>query len=129
MSTIYSWAAEQAADATGAAADYTLIYDTSAGRTKKAPLSAVFLGQASDRVFGFYGETGVNQGTMTATALTAVTATAGDLMDSTTAGAWCFASSTVAKAYVKRLAQIQVDLEELMGKVESTGLVSIAGVP
>ena len=92
MSTIYSWAAEHAADATGQARDWTLVYDTSTGRTKKAAISSVFLGQGPERVFGF-------------------------------------GSSTVAKAYVKRVSQIQADLETLMGKIDSTGLLSIAGVP
>jgi hypothetical protein len=104
MSTIYSWAAEHSADATGQARDYTLVYDTSAGRTKKATIGAVFLGQGPTRVFGFYGEAGVDQGTMTATALTA------------------------GKALVKRCSQIQADLETLMGKIDSTGLLAITGL-
>src|SRR3990167_1489878 len=103
MSTIYSWAAEHGADTTGAAADWTLIFDTSTGRTKKATLSSVFLGQAADRVIGFYGETGVNQGTMTATAITALATMASLITDAVTATAFGFASSTVALAYVKRL--------------------------
>ena len=127
MSTIYSWAAEHGADATGQARDYTLIFDTSAGRTKKATLSSVFLGQGPTRVIGFYGETGVDQGTMTATALTALaTAT---ISAANTSAVFGFGSSTVAKAYVKRMSQIQADLETLMGKIDSTGLLSIAGVP
>jgi len=114
------------ADTTGAAGDWTLIYDTSAGRTKKASLASVFLGQAPDRVIGFYGETGVNQGTMTASALTALaTATISAANSATVFG---FASSTVAIAYAKRASQIQADLETLMGKIDSTGLISIAGV-
>lgn len=126
MSTIYSWAAEHGADTTGAAADFTLVYDTSSGRTKKATLSAVFLGQSPDRVIGFYGEAGVNQGTMTATALTALaTAT---ISAANSANVYCWSSSTVAKAYVKRMSQIQADLETLMGKVDSTGLLAISGV-
>jgi hypothetical protein len=126
MSTIYSWAAEQSADATGAAGDWTLVYDTSTGRTKKAALSSVFLGQASDRVFGFYGETGVNQGTMTATALTALTAAT--ISAANSANVYCFSTSTAAKALVKRMSQIQVDLETLMGKIDSTGLVNVTGL-
>ena len=127
MSTIYSWAAEHGADATGQARDYTLIFDSSSGRTKKATLSSVFLGQGPTRVIGFYGETGVDQGTFTATAITALaTAT---MSAANTATVFGFGSSTVAKAYAMRMSQIQVDLETLMGKVDSTGLVSIAGVP
>ena len=37
-------------------------------------------------------------------------------------------SSTVAKAYAKRMAQIQVDLEVLMGTINSTSLVAISGL-
>lgn len=126
MSTIYSWAPEHAADTTGAAGDYTLIFDTSTGRTKKAALSSVFLGQGPTRVFGFYGETGVNQGTMTATALTALaTAT---ISAANSANVFCFSTSTAAKALVKRMSQIQVDLESLMGKIDSTGLVNVTGL-
>ena len=127
MSTIYSWAAEHAADATGQARDWTLVYDTSTGRTKKAAISSVFLGQGPERVFGFYGETGVDQGTMTATALTALTAAT--ISAANSSAVFGFGSSTVAKAYVKRVSQIQADLETLMGKIDSTGLLSIAGVP
>ena len=127
MSTIYSWAAEHGADTTGAAADWTLIFDTSTGRTKKATLSSVFLGQAADRVIGFYGETGVNQGTMTATAITALATMT--MTDAVTTTAFGFGSSTVAKAYVKRLSQIQADLELVMTAIDSTGLIAIAGVP
>lgn len=124
MSTIYAWAAELSADATGKPNDYCLIYDTSTGRTKKATLATVCFGR--DTV-GFYGATPVDQGTMTATAITALTAATISAANVTTV--FGFGSSTVAKAYVKRLSQIQADLETLMGKVESTGLVSIAGVP
>ena len=128
MSTIYSWAAEQVADTTGAAGDWLLVYDTSTGRTKKARISSVFLGQGPERVFGFYGETGVNQGTMTASALTALASAATIITDAASTAAWCWDSSTVAKAYVKRLSQIQVDLEALMGNIDSTGLISISGL-
>ncbi len=125
MSTIYSWTAEMSADATGQARDYTLIYDTSSGRTKKATLASVFLGQGPTRVIGFYGEAGVDQGTMTATALTALTAATISAANSATVYGW--SSSTVAKAHVKRMSQIQVDLSTLIGKVESTGLIAVSG--
>jgi hypothetical protein len=126
MSTIYSWAAEHSADATGQARDYTLVYDTSAGRTKKATIGAVFLGQGPTRVFGFYGEAGVDQGTMTATALTALTAATISAANSATV--WGFSTSTAGKALVKRCSQIQADLETLMGKIDSTGLLAITGL-
>jgi hypothetical protein len=126
MSTIYSWAAEQGADATGAAGDWTLVYDTSTGRTKKAALSSVFLGQGPTRIFGFYGEAGVDQGTMTATALTALTAAT--ISPANSATVYCFSTSTAAKALVKRMAQVQVDLELLMSKIDSTGLVNVSGL-
>jgi hypothetical protein len=125
MSTIYSWAAEMGADATGQARDYTLIYDTSSGRTKKATIGAVFGSQGPTRVQGWYGETGVDQPTMTATALTALaTAT---ISAANSANVYGWGSSTVAKAYVKRMSQIQVDLAALIGKVESTGAIAVTG--
>jgi hypothetical protein len=123
MSTIYSWAAEHSADATGAAGDWTIVYDTSTGRTKKARLTS-FIGDAS-KIIPFYGQTGVNQPTMTATALTALGT--GTISVAATATVYGFGSSTVAKAYVKRLAQIQDDLENLMAKIDSTGLINITG--
>jgi hypothetical protein len=126
MGTIYSWAQENSADATGAAGDWTLVYDTSTGRTKKCRLSSLALGGDPAKVFGFYGEAGVNQGTMTATAITSLTAATISAANSSTV--FGFGSSTVAKAYVKRMSQIQADLETLMGKIDSTGLLAISGV-
>lgn len=126
MSTIYSWAAEMGADTTGAGADWVMVYDTSAGRTKKARLSSVFNRSDPAAVIGWYGEAGVNQGTFTATALTALaTAT---ISAANAAGVFGFASSTVAIAYAKRMSQIQADLETLMGKIDSTALIDITGV-
>ena len=111
------------ADATGAGGDWTLIYDTSTGRTKKCRLASIVGNSA--KIVPFYGETGVDQGTMTATAVTALaTAT---MSSANTATVYCFGSSTVAKAYAKRMAQIQDDLEELMLKIDSTGLLAISG--
>lgn len=53
------------------------------------------------KVIPFYGETGVDQPTMTATALTALaTAT---ISAANSANVFGFGSSTVAKAYVKRM--------------------------
>jgi hypothetical protein len=125
MSTIYVWQSEMSADTTGAAGDWTLIYDTSTGRTKKARLVSVVSGDAF-KVIPFYGETGVDQGTFTATALTALTAAT--ISAANTTSVYGFGSSTVAKAYVKRMSQIQVDLDTLMGKFDSTGLINITGL-
>lgn len=124
MSTIYSWTAEMSADATGASGDWFMVYDTSTGRTKKARLVSLVGGDAS-KVLPFYGETGVDQGTFTATATTALTAAT--FSAAATATVFGFGSSTVAKAYQKRMSQIQVDLETLMGKFNSTGLINITG--
>jgi hypothetical protein len=124
MSTIYSWTAEMVADATGAGGDWTLVYDTSAGRTKKARLASI-MGDAT-KITGFYGETGVDQGAFTATAVTALaTAT---MSSANTATVYCFGSSTVAKAYAKRMAQVQTDLELLMGQFNSNGLIDVTGL-
>jgi hypothetical protein len=125
MSTIYAWAAEIAADATGASGDWTLVYDTSTGRTKKARLVSIVTGDAS-KIIPFHGETGVNQPAFTATATTALATETVETANTVTA--YGFGSSTVAKAYVKRMSQIQVDLETLMGKVNSTGLIDITGL-
>lgn len=113
------------ADATGQGRDWTLVYDTSTGRTKKAALSSVFLGGAPTKVIGFYGETGVDQGTMTATAVTALASIT--ISAANAVGVYGFSSSTVAKAYVKRLSQIQADVANLINKVESTGLIAVSG--
>lgn len=111
-------------DGTGAAGDWCMVYDTSAGRTKKARLVSAVTGNSS-KVIPFYGETGVDQGTFTATALTALaTATISAANSATVFG---FSSSTVAKAYAKRLSQIQTDLKSLMNKIDSTGLINITG--
>ena len=126
MSTIYSWAAEMSADATGAAGDYTLIFDTSSGRTKKCQIGTTFFGGTAAGTLGFYGATAVDQGTMTATAITALaTAT---ISAANTSAVFGWGSSTVAKAYVKRMAQIQADLETLMARIDSVGIVAISGV-
>ena len=125
MSTIYVWTAEMSADATGAAGDWTLVYDTSTGRTKKARLVSAVTGDAS-KVIPFYGETGVDQGAFTATALTALVTTAPIVAATTTA--YGFQTSTAAKKFVKRLSQIQADLDSLMSKFDSTGLINITGL-
>lgn len=122
MSTIYSWAADMSADATGAVNDYVLVYDTSSGRTKKATLDRLVFTDPG----AFYGQTNVSAQTMTATAVTALATATISAANSTTV--FGFGSSTVAKAYVARMAQIQVDLEVLMGCINSTSLVAISGL-
>ncbi len=127
MSTIYNWNEQLSVDATAAAGDLVLVYDTSTGRTKRAQIHKVVFGGSSAGTLGFYGATAVDQGTMTATAITALATHTISPANSATVYGW--SSSTVAKAYVKRMSQIQVDLKTFMGKVESTGLLAIAGVP
>ncbi len=68
----------------------------------------------------------MDQPSFTATAVTALAAETVETANTVTA--YGFGSSTVAKAYVKRLSQIQVDLEVLMGKVNSTGLIDVTGL-
>lgn len=122
MSTIYVWTSELSADTTGASADYVMYYDTSAGTTKKCRLGALPYGEN----MAFYGATAIDQPTMTATALTALATATVSAANST--GVYGFASSTVGAAYIKRMSQIQADLELLMARIDSTGLVNIAAV-
>lgn len=131
MSTIYTFHEELPSLATAAAGDKILVHDSSGADKNDMTLtvlgSAVRGTGAADTI-GFYGVTKVNQGTMTATCLTALTTNPTFSASDTGAGVFGFSSSTVAVAYVTRIAQMQVDLETLMGKVNSTGLVSIAGL-
>jgi hypothetical protein len=109
-----------------------LVHDASAGLKKDITLANVaagFRGGTTGDLVGFYGTTKVNQGTMTATALTALTTNPTFSASDTGAGVFGFASSTAALAIVKRMSQVQADLELLMTAVDSTGLVAIAGVP
>ena len=129
MSTIYVFDSEVDALVTGATGDKLLVADVSAG-TKKAitigNLQTVISGASASSTLGFYGVTKVNQGTMTATAVTALaTAT---ISAANTSVVWGFASSTVANAYVARTDQMQVDLDTLMAKIHSTGLLAISGL-
>lgn len=74
---------------------------------------------------GFFGTTPAAQQTMTQTAVTAIGTTT--ISQVATSGKWAFASSTAANALVTRVDQMQVDLETLLGKLETLGLVSVAG--
>ncbi len=122
MSTIYSWNAEVSADTTGASADWLMYYDASAGVTKKCRMGALPYGGT----VGFHGATAVDQPTMTGTAVTALETATLSAANSTTV--WGWSSSTVAAAYAKRVSQIQADLDTLMARINSTGLVSISGL-
>lgn len=130
MSTIYVWDDEMPSLTTVANADILLLHDASAGLKKDITVSnlatAVF-GAAAANVIGFYGATKVNQGTFTATCLTAIGTTT--ISAANTSSVFGFQTSTAAKALVKRTAQMQADLETLMARIDSTGLVAIAGVP
>ena len=133
MATPYVFSDELPALATVAAADIILIWDTSAGRMKRCTVSAaqgvvtpLALGGASASVVGWYGETGVNQGTIAATAITALaTAT---ISAGKAAAVWGWQTSTKAKAFAAAADSAQVDLLKLMQKINSVGLVSIDNV-
>ena len=134
MATTFVFDDEVPALATASAGDIVMLWDTSAGVFKRSTLSQVYAytsavarGSASSTVVGWYGETGVNQGTQAATAITALaTAT---ISAGNAAGTWAWATTTAAHEFCRRAKQAQVDLETLMAKIDSTGLVAIAGVP
>jgi hypothetical protein len=131
MATPYVFANELPTVNTVSAGDILLVWDTSAGLMKRCTVSVADAlidarGTAASTIVGYYGETGVNQGTQAAAAVTALaTAT---MSAGNAAGVWAWASSTEAAAFVTRAKQAQADLETLMARINSTGLVSIAGV-
>lgn len=157
MSTIYVFDDEVSEVSTPAQADRILLHDASAGLKKYATLSNVganvlgslaaantwaaaqtftaaatfngnvALGNAATDTIGFYGATAVNQGTMTATAVTALATVTIEIATASSATAG-FANSTVAKALALRVPQLQVDLDTLMARIDSTGLISITGL-
>ena len=134
MSTIYTFHRELASLATPAAGDRFLVGDVSVNANhpgaKDITLTvagAAGKGKAATDLLGFYGASPVDQGTMTAVGLTAVT-TNPTFSTSTDAGSYGFASSTVATAYVTRVRQMQADLDTLMAKISSSGLVSVTGL-
>ena len=135
MSTIYTFHRECASLATPAAGDRFLVGDVSVNATDPASKDMTFTvafdpaqGKAATDLIGFYGAAPVDQGAMTATCLTALTTNPTFSASNTGAGVFGFASSTVATAYVTRIQQMQVDLDTLMGKVNSTGFVNITGL-
>jgi hypothetical protein len=134
MSTIYTFHRELA-NVTPVAGDRILTADISTNAndptSKDMTLTvwgAAARGKATTDLLGFYGATPIAQQSFTATCLTALT-TNPTFSATTGAGVYGFASSTAAAAYCKRVMQMQVDLETLMGAVDSTALVSITGMP
>jgi hypothetical protein len=133
MSTPFSFYAEVPALQTVAQNDILLIWDTSAGLMKRCTVSAaqgvlhaLAIGGAAASVVSYYGETGVNQGTIAATAVSALaTAT---ISAGKSNSRWGFSSSTAAKAFVARAKQAQTDLLTLERRINSTGLIAISGV-
>jgi hypothetical protein len=131
MSTTFVFSDELPELLTVAGADIIMLYDTSTGLMKRCTVSAADAivdarGTATTTVVGYYGATGVNQGTIAATAITALATAV--ISAGNAAAVWAWASSTEAKAYVARAKQGQVDLENLMARIDSVGLVAIAGV-
>jgi hypothetical protein len=89
--------------------------------------TGVNLGQSTTDKIGFYGlATPIVQPTMTATAVTAIGTTT--ISQVATSGKWAFATSTAATALVTRVDQMQVDLENLMNKLDALNLVGISGL-
>ena len=135
MSTIYTFHQELAALATPAAGDRILVADVSTNSsfpTKKdmtlTVLGSACRGSGATDLVGFYGATPIDQGTMTATCLSANTTNPTFSASNTGAGVFGWSSSTAATAYVTRIQQMQADLKTLVQKFESTGLLAVAGV-
>jgi hypothetical protein len=135
MSTIYTFHRECASLATPATGDRIMTADISDNASHPtaqdmtlAIVKSAARGTATTDLIGFYGATPVDQGTMTATCLTALTTNPTFSASNTGAGVFGFSSSTVATAYVTRIQQMQVDFDTLMGKINSTGLVNITGL-
>lgn len=133
MSTPYVFNEELPALVTPAAADVLMVNDVSAGVMKRITLTNVETiiqplarGAAATSTIGFYGATAVDQGTMTATAVTSLAAAT--MSAGNAAGVWAWASSTEATAFVTRARQAQADLDTLMARINSTGLVAVTGL-
>ena len=129
MTTMFVFDSQLTTLVTGATADILAVHDASAKVKKRitiADLATRFTGASAASTVGFYGVTAVNQGTMTATCLTAIGTTT--ISAGNAAGVWAFVTSTSALALVKRVSQCQADLETLMAKIDSTGLLDISGV-
>jgi hypothetical protein len=133
MSTIYTFHRE-CAEATPAVGDRIMTADRSANASHPTArdmtlslVKAACRGKDTGDLVGFYGATPIDQGTMTATALTAVT-TNPTFSSSTDSGTFAFSSSALAIAYVTRVRQMQADLDTLMARINSTGIVNITGL-
>lgn len=79
------------------------------------------IGGATTDKFAFYGSTPVAKTAVTATAVTAVATTA--FSQVATSGKWGFQTSTAAIALVTRVRQLQVDVEGLIGQLNTLGIV------
>ncbi len=134
MSTVFVFHDELPEGGAPAAADSVMLWDTSATTYKRATYTNVMaqigrtkaLGSDASSTISFYGATAINQGTVTPTAVTALataTVSAGNA-----AGVWGFASSTAGQAMVDRAKQCQADLDNLMARLDSVGLVSVSGL-
>ncbi len=135
MSTIYTFHQELPSLATPATGDRIMTADVSTNSvapTKKdmtlAVVKTAARGTGATDLVGFYGTTPVDQGTFTATCLTALTTNPTFSASNTGAGVFGWASSTEAAAYALRVPQMQVDLLTLMQKINSTGIVDVTGV-
>src|SRR5512143_1152631 len=120
MSTIYTFHRECDSLTTPAAGDRIMTADVSTSATHPTKkdmtltvLNTLLGGGATTDIVGLYGVTGADQGTFTATCLSANT-TNPTFSASTGAGVWCFPSSTVATAYVTRVKQMQANIDTLM---------------
>jgi magnesium-transporting ATPase (P-type) len=83
-------------------------------------------GQSTTDPIGFYGlATPIAQPSMTLSSTTALTSTA--VLSVVDTGKWAWSSSTVGKAYVKRVRQMQADLKTLTQKIEALNLVAVTG--
>lgn len=134
MSTIYTFHKEVATLASPAAGDRIMTADRSTNATSptKKDMTLTVLGSAckgtsTSDLIGFYGATPVDQGTMTATAVTALTNNPTFSASNTGAGVFGFSSSTEALAYTVRVSQMQVDLDALIDRIESVGLLAVTG--
>ena len=133
MSSTFVFSDEVPALLTVASNDIMLIWDTSAGLMKRSTVTqvnsvvkALARGSAATSTIGFYGATAVDQGTFTAVNITALATAV--ISAGNAAGTWAWASSTMASEFVTRAKQAQTDLNTLVQRIESTGLVNVAGV-
>jgi hypothetical protein len=82
------------------------------------------LGQDSTDLISFYGATPIAKWAFTLTATTAIATT---VFSAAATGIFGFQTSTAATALVTRVRQLQVDMETLVGLMETAGLVTVTG--